>query len=240
VASVVMLLGLSWQEARIGGMRTHGELCVEAFVEPTFGENAYLLWASGGLDAWVVDPGLPPHAQQIGRALRTRELTLRALLLTHCHADHIAGVDDLQREFPLAECWAPRGEERMLVDATANLSQPFGFSVEAPPASRLLAPGHRLELGALQWAVLDVAGHSPAGLAFYCASAGVVLTGDALFAGSIGRYDFPGSSGPRLLQNIRAQLLGLPDQTVVYSGHGPPTTIGIERETNPYLDEDAL
>ncbi|HQL53327.1 MAG TPA: MBL fold metallo-hydrolase, partial [Phycisphaerae bacterium] len=93
-------------------------------------------------------------------------------------------------------------------------------------------------LGALTWQVLDVAGHSPGGLAFYCAAAGVVVTGDALFAGSIGRYDFPGSSGARLLANIRQHLLTLPPETVVYAGHGPATTIGDELETNPFLDED--
>ena len=83
-----------------------------------------------------------------------------------------------------------------------------------------------------------MAGHSPGGLAYYCASAGVVFTGDALFAGGIGRYDFPGSSGKRLLANIRRHLLTLPDETVVYSGHGPATTIADERDTNPYLQED--
>lgn len=221
-------------------METHGLLSVDVFVEPMFQENAYLLCCSGAPDAWVVDPGLPPQSEQIARAVRERQLVLWALVLTHCHADHIAGVGALRCDFPQAELWAPRGEEHMLGDPMANLSSPFGFSVVTPAADRLIAPGDVLSLGRLSWRALDVSGHSPAGLAYYCEQAGVVLTGDALFAGSIGRYDFPGSSGRRLLDNIQRELLTLPDDTVLYAGHGPPSTIGEERETNPYLTGDLL
>ncbi len=126
----------------------------------------------------------------------------------------------------------------MLIDADANMSAALGFGIVTSPAERLLAPSEILQLAGLRWAVLDVAGHSPAGLAYYCEQVGVVFTGDALFAGSIGRYDFPGSSGPKLLANIRQHLLTLPEATVVYSGHGPATTIGQERSSNPFLNEE--
>jgi glyoxylase-like metal-dependent hydrolase (beta-lactamase superfamily II) len=95
-----------------------------------------------------------------------------------------------------------------------------------------VSPGDTLSLADLQWQVLDVSGHSPGGVAYYCRAAGVVFAGDALFAGSIGRYDFPGSSRERLLKNIQEHLLTLPDKTVLYSGHGPTSTIGHEREHN--------
>lgn len=217
----------------------HGPLSIEPFTESMFQENAFLLWNRGAPDAWIIDPGMSPQGANLAKAARARQLAPQAILLTHCHADHIADIGALCQEFPDLAIWVPRGEEHMLLDPAANLSAPFGFSVVCPAASRVLVPGEVLPLGSLSWQVLDVSGHSPGGVAYYCPEASVVFTGDALFAGSIGRYDFPGSSGKRLLENIRRHLLTLPDDTVVYPGHGPVTSIGEERETNPFLDEDA-
>ena len=216
-------------------MFQHGPLCLDVFVEPMFVENALLVWPDGERECWVVDPGLPPQAEELIAAVRKRALTLRAIVLTHGHVDHIAGVAEVKAAFAEASIWAPRDEEHMLLDADANLSGVFGVPIVAPPADRLLEPGETLTLGPLAWDVRDVAGHSPGGLAFYCEAAGVAIVGDALFADGIGRYDFPGSSGERLLANIHDHLMSLPDKTVVYSGHGLATTIGRERVSNPYL-----
>lgn len=221
-------------------MRTHGPLNVDVFVDPLFQENGLLIWPAGDSTAWIIDPSFPPQPEQLAAAVRRHRLTPAAILLTHCHGDHLAGVGQLRERFPDVPVWAPRDEAHMLEDAGANLSAPFGVSVVAPPADRLLSPGETLTLGALTWQVLDVSGHSPGGLAFYCPGAGVVVVGDALFMGSIGRHDFPGSNGERLLRNIHANLLTLPGETVVYSGHGPPTTIDRERRSNPFLTGELL
>jgi hydroxyacylglutathione hydrolase len=217
-------------------MPTHGELHIEVIVEPSFQENGLLVWADGDAAAWLVDPGYPPAPDAFLAAAAQHKLRPEAILLTHCHVDHMAGVPDLCAALPDVQIWSPRDDAGMLTSAIENLSALMGAPVTCREADRLIAPGETLQLGALTWQVLDVAGHSPGGLAYYCARARVVLTGDALFAGSIGRYDFPGSSRERLLANIKNNLLTLPDDTVVYSGHGPTTTIGREKRHNMVLE----
>jgi hydroxyacylglutathione hydrolase len=219
-------------------MNTHGPLCVEVFIEPSFQENGLLLWPADAPDCWVVDPGFPPQCDRLAAAVDRRKLTPRAILLTHCHVDHLAGAETVQTKLAGVPLWAPRDEQHMLDDPYGNLSAQMGLPVTAPPAAELLAPGQTLKLGELPWQVLDVSGHSPGGLAYYCPPAGVVITGDALFASGIGRTDFPGSSGPKLIRNIRENLLTLPPKTVVYSGHGPATTIEREVAVNPFLREE--
>lgn len=216
-------------------MQTHGELNIEVFVEPSFGENGYLLWTEDAPGAWVIDPGFPPQSEQLARAVHGRDKLLERIIITHCHPDHMAGVEVVKRAHPEAAIVAPRDEAHMLSDPQANLSSQMGMALTLPDADELVSPGDTLDLGTLRWQLLDVAGHSPGGLAFYCEAAGVVIVGDAIFAGGIGRYDFPGSSGPKLLDNIRRNLLALPPETVVYSGHGPSTTIGEEQRSNPFL-----
>lgn len=218
-------------------MHTHGALQITVFNDPGYMENGYLCWDERTRAAWMVDPGYPPQAEQFLAALQQYELTPAAILLTHGHLDHIAGVEALKAALPQVPLVVPQGEAHMLTDAQANLSLFLGAPIEAPAADRLLAPGETLELGQLRWEARDVRGHSPGGLAYYCAGAGagVVLVGDALFSSGIGRTDFPGSSYETLLANIRKNLMSLPDATVVYAGHGPPTTIGRERKTNPFL-----
>lgn len=213
-------------------MNTQSRLQIETFTDPMFQENGYLLWTRDGTDCWAIDPGFPPQAEEMTATLRENNLVLQAILLTHGHPDHIAGVSELRTTYPDAKIIAPRAEARLLTDPEANMSLQLGFPVVAPPADRLLEPGDTLALGALTWQALDVSGHSPGGLAYHCAEAGVVFGGDALFMDSIGRYDFPGSSREKLLNNIQKNLFGLPDETVLYSGHGPPTTIGRERRQN--------
>lgn len=212
-------------------MKQHGRAKVKSFVEPMFTENGYVVSVDSG-DAWLIDPGFAPQPDQIAAYLGARQLKPVAIVLTHCHVDHIAGVSAIRERHPQLPIWCPRDEQHMLDDPIANLSAAMMMSITAPPADRLIAPGDSLTLGDTAWNVLDVAGHSPGGLAFYCADCSVVLTGDSLFFGSIGRYDFPGSNREKLLKNIVENLFSLPDDTAMYSGHGPPSTIGFEKRHN--------
>ncbi len=216
-------------------MTEHPSLSIETFIDPMFQENCYLLSCADHPEAWIIDPGFAPTPEHAIAYLREKNLQPAAIVLTHCHVDHIAGVQALRDAFPALPIWCPAGEEHMLPDPQANLSAAMGLPVTAPEPDRLIEPDDELTLGALQWQALDVRGHSPGGRAYYCAEANVVITGDALFAGSIGRTDFPGSSHDELIANIRQHLLALPDETTAYSGHGPPTTIGTERVSNPFL-----
>jgi glyoxylase-like metal-dependent hydrolase (beta-lactamase superfamily II) len=207
-------------------MESHGKLNIEIFVEPSFQENGFLLWCEGETECWLVDPGLPPQQpRQLAQAVERLNLTPRAILVTHGHADHIGGITALLSLLGDVPIICPRGEEQMLTNADENLSAGLGLPITAPDPEQLVSHGDTLVLGELEWRVLDVAGHSPAGVAYYCAQAGVALVGDAVFAEGIGRYDFPGSSRERLIANIRENLLTLPEETLLYPGHGPPATI---------------
>lgn len=218
-------------------MTSHGPLRIEVFNDPMFSENGYLLWADGSPECWIIDPGFPPQPDEMIDMIEHDGLKPSLILLTHCHLDHIAGIPDLRERFPNTPIAAPRGEARALTDPEVNRSAMFGFTFTAPPADQLLEPGAVLRLGALEWRALDVSGHSPAGLAYHCAALGVVFVGDALFMDGVGRYDFPDSDGERLFRNIAENLLTLPPETVTYSGHGPETTIGREKKSNPFLSE---
>ena len=216
-------------------------LTIRTFVDPMFAENAYVVSTEGPEGkrvSWVLDPGLGRQADQLLQYLSDERIAVAKIILTHGHADHLAGVDLVHEAHPTAEVLIGSGDRPMMADTYLNLSGPFGFQVVlATPADGDLEPGMELVLGHTRWVVLDTAGHSPGGRSLYCPQGGVVFTGDALFAGSIGRTDFPGSDHGRLIANIRRHLLTLPDQTVVYSGHGPTTTIRNERKSNPFITD---
>lgn len=193
---------------------------------------------TGAPACWIIDPGFPPACDEMCNFVREHNLRPDALVLTHAHADHIAGVDRVREAFPELPIWVSREEETLLRSAAHNLSAAFGMPVQSKHgADAYLTPGETIELDGVAWQVLDSSGHSPGGVSLYCAAAGVVIVGDALFAGSIGRTDFPHSDHATLIRNIRESLLTLPDETVVISGHGPETTIGRERKFNPYIAE---
>ena len=209
-------------------------LQLQTVVSMPFDENTYIAWLPGRRDAIVFDPGLQPDL--ILDVLREQGLEVAAIVNTHGHADHIGSNAALKDAFPRAPIIIGSNDAVMLTDADANLSAPFGFAVTSPPANRTVAEGDTVEAAGIALEVLDVPGHSPGHVVYVYRSAPVlVFGGDVLFRGSIGRTDFPGGSHPQLIRGIRGKLFTLPDDTVVYPGHGPVTKVGYEKRTNPFL-----
>lgn len=164
--------------------------------------------------------------------LDTRRWTLTAIWLTHAHIDHILGVAAVKRATGAPVFLHPA--DRPLYDALPDQAGWFGMRPEAPPApDHELAAGRRLTAGGFEFEVRHTPGHSPGSVSFV--GQGTIFGGDVLFNGSIGRTDLPGADSATLMQSIQREFLSLSDSTVVRSGHGPETTIGIERLTNPFL-----
>jgi glyoxylase-like metal-dependent hydrolase (beta-lactamase superfamily II) len=209
------------------------DLRIAAVESMPFAENTYIAWRAGRADAVVVDPGFEPEA--VLDRLRAEGLTATLILNTHGHVDHIAGNEALKAAFPDAPLIIGAGDAAMLTDPMLNLSGLAGLPVMSPPADRTVREGDVLEAAGLRMEVLDIPGHSPGHVVFVLRDGRLVFGGDVLFAGSIGRTDFPGGDLDLLLGGIRAKLWPLPDDTRVLPGHGPPTTIGGEKRSNPFL-----
>jgi len=200
-----------------------------------FAENSYVVWRDGATEAFVVDPGFEPDA--ILDFLTTRGLALAAIVNTHGHVDHIAGNAELKRAFPAAPIVIGPGDAAMLTDANLNLSAPFGVPVTSPPADRLVNEGETFTAAGIALEVFDLPGHSPGHVVYLIRETTpfTVLGGDVLFRAGIGRTDFPGGSFEVLKAGIERVLWPLPPDTVVYPGHGPVTTVGHEKRTNPFV-----
>lgn len=219
-----------------GSDEKRGPLSVEVFTLGPWGTNCYLLHTGAGGEGWIVDASFEPGP--IVRRASELGLAVKAIVLTHAHVDHIAGLTEVRTAFPDAEVLIHRAEEAWLGDPMLNLSEGAGMPVTSSPPDRLLAGGETLHIGGpdgYDFDVLHTPGHSPGGVALHCPAAHVAIVGDTLFAGSIGRSDFPTSDPDALFDSILRVLYALPDETVVLPGHGQRTTIGREKQTNPFV-----
>ena len=200
-----------------------------------FLENCYLVGDDATGTAAIIDPG--EEWETFLAELERRRWRLEAIWLTHAHLDHIVGVAEIHAATG-APIWLHPGD-RALYDTLPQQGLWFGLRLAPPPPPRhALAAGDRLAVAGHCFEVRHTPGHSPGSVSLV--GDGVVFSGDALFAGSIGRTDLPGGDYDTLIMSIRRELLSLPDETIVLSGHGPPTTIAAERAGNPFLQPSPI
>lgn len=199
--------------------------------------NCYILGSGMTRQAIVIDPG--DSANEILATLRRHGLSLARILGTHGHFDHILACRPLQ-EITGAPFYIHQADVPVVATMQRTCQAWLGYDPGDPPEiTGFLTPGEVVEVGDIRLEVRYTPGHSPGGVTLVDHANRCAFTGDALFAGSIGRTDFPGSSLEALLDGIRNQILTLPDDYAVLSGHGPASTVGVERRTNPFLDEAA-
>ena len=211
-------------------------MTVQSFTVNPFMENAYLVHSDG--KAALIDPGFYGASEraQALTYLEERGLEIERLLLTHAHVDHIIDcaywADTCGMQFEMHE------DDLPLLRRAKQQAAMFGVDVHDPPIPQAFLRGSdTVEIGSSSWKVIEAPGHSPGSICFYNETDGILIAGDVLFQGSIGRTDLWKGSLETLLGSIHERILVLPEETVVHSGHGPATTIGQERASNPFLQD---
>jgi hydroxyacylglutathione hydrolase len=210
---------------------------VISFAFNPFLENTYVLFDESG-ECVIVDPGCyqPQERQLLDAAIAERNLRPVLLLNTHCHIDHVFGNRHVVDTYKVS--LAIHRDELAVLESVPEYAKMFGTPfIPSPSPDRWLMPGEKVSFGLTQLEVLFTPGHAPGHVSFYHSPTLQVLSGDVLFRGSVGRTDLPGGNTELLLKSIREVLLPLGDDVTVLSGHGPKTTIGHERKTNPFLNQ---
>jgi glyoxylase-like metal-dependent hydrolase (beta-lactamase superfamily II) len=184
-------------------------------------------------DCLVIDTGL--DVRELLEFLEINKLTPAAVVITHGHVDHIAGVEELRGKYPAIKVYIHKLDAQSLTDSMSNLSFMTGNSFSTDEADHIVEENDVIERAGIKLRVIHTPGHTPGGICLYAEKEGVVFVGDTLFADSVGRTDLPGGDTRQLIEGIKQKLLTLPDDTVVYPGHGNRTTIGREKTRNPFL-----
>jgi len=206
---------------------------IRTFTGGGFGENAYLAVCESTGASVVIDPGA--DAPRMAAMIVSEGIDVAAILLTHAHIDHVEGLADIRRVAPDAPIWL-HPDALGMYRAMPHQAARFGFELADPPEpTDWFVPGQDFEFGSCSFEVRFTPGHAPGHVTLVEAESAVAFVGDVVFHGSIGRTDLPGGDLKTLMTSIREEILTLPDDTVMYSGHGPPTTVGTERIGNPFL-----
>ncbi len=208
---------------------------VQKFVFNPFSENSFLLYDETGecvladMGSYTVD-----EKKKVLYFIENNRLKPVMIVNTHCHVDHVLGNSFFKNKFKIIN--AAHADDEFLLENAVETGKIFGLEVEAPPKSDVyLQEGKRISFGNSFLEIIHVPGHSPGSVALYSKDDNFILTGDVLFNGSIGRTDLPGGDYDTLIRSIREKLLELPDDVLVYCGHGAETTIGEEKVNNPFL-----
>ncbi len=205
-------------------------MIIEMLEVGPFASNCYIVGAESNKEGLIIDPGA--GANKILKRVENLGLEVKLIVLTHAHMDHFGALEEV-KEATNAKI-AVHADDAEALQSGGHSSMMFGLSLQGPPPPDiLLKGGDSIDIGSLHFLVLHTPGHSPGSICLL--GEGVVFSGDTLFNFGIGRFDTPGGNGIQIMNSLHTKLMVLPDSTVVYPGHGPKTTIGTEREGNPFL-----